>query len=116
LWRRGPLWRRNPGLSGRANLRSRLRRPRGSGLGCSSAWHAITPLLINVLAVSLLHGIEAILLLGTQGAIGTHLCGCALHPVLLILQTRRLCRSQLAGRQTLLDTLLLALLPAGPVT
>ena len=79
--------------------------------------YAIVPLAINVLAAPVLHGIEAGPFLGTQSAVGSHLPLRTPDTPLLVLQTRRFLRGQLPGSQSLVDSLLLALLtPVYPAT
>jgi hypothetical protein len=68
------------------------------------------PLPINVLAASLLHGIEAGPFLGIQVAVGSHPPFRTPDPPLLHLQTPGFSGGQLPGSLSLLDSLLLALL------
>jgi hypothetical protein len=72
--------------------------------------NAIVPLPINVLAAFLLHGIEAAPFLGTQVAVGSHPALRTPDTRLLILQTPGFSGGQLPGSQSLLDSVLLALL------
>jgi len=77
--------------------------------------YAIVPWAINVLIASLLRAIKATLFPGTQVAV--HPPCPILETPLLVLQTRRFLRGQLPGSQSLVDSLLLALLtPVYPAT
>jgi hypothetical protein len=70
----------------------------------------IVPQPINILAASILHGIEAGPLLRTQVAVGSHPAFRTPDIRLLILQTPGFSGGQLPGNPSLVDSVLLAVL------
>jgi len=106
-----------PGWDRRVQFRRRPPWPRGPGLHRGSGLNSIVSEPINILAASVLHGIEAGPFLGTQVAVGSHPAFRTPDTPLLILQTSGFPGGQLPGSLSLVDSVLLALLtPVYPTT
>ena len=99
-----------PGLGRSAQFRPRLPWPRGPGLHRGSGLNSIVPQPINILAASILHGIEASPFLGTQVAVASHPAFRTPDMRLLIVQTPGFSGGQVPGSLSLVDSVLLALL------